>query len=85
MLEAQQILDLTRLLEQAAEIRGILNVGAGKYPRLSAHAAGIADIRAITRELHGKILPDATLADDASVALNRLRRDIERQQRQIQV
>ncbi len=85
MLEPKQILDLTRLLEQAGEIRGILNVAAGKYPRLSAQAAGISDTRPITRELQGKILPDATLADDASVALHRLRRDIERQQRQIQI
>ena len=34
--------------------------------------------------MRGKILPTAHVADDASVALNRLRRDIERQQRQIQ-
>ncbi len=31
-----------------------------------------------------RVLADGTVADDASVALNRLRRDIERQQRQIQ-
>ena len=37
------------------------------------------------RELQGKILPDGNVADDASVALHRLRRDIERQQRQIQI
>jgi DNA mismatch repair protein MutS2 len=37
------------------------------------------------RDLAGKILPDWTLADDASVALHRLRRDIERQQKQIQI
>lgn len=84
-LEASQILDLTRLLEQAAEIRGILNVAAEKYPRLAVYAGAIADVRPVLRELRGKILPDATLADDASVALHRLRRDIERQQRQIQV
>ena len=85
MLEPKHILDLTRLLEQAGEIRGILNVAAAKYSRLSAYAARIADTRPITRELQGKILPDATLADDASVALHRLRRDIERQQKQIQI
>ena len=34
--------------------------------------------------MRGKILPDGTVADHASVALHRLRRDIERQQRQIQ-
>ena len=84
VLEAQQILDFTRLLEQAGEIRGVLNLAASKYERLAARAAALLDPRGILRELHGKVLPDATLSDDASVALNRLRRDIERQQRNIQ-
>ena len=84
-LEAKQILDLTRLLEQAGEIRAVLNIAAAKYPRLGARAASIFDPRSILRDLAGKILPDSTLADDASVALHRLRRDIERQQKQIQV
>jgi DNA mismatch repair protein MutS2 len=84
-LEAKQLLELTRLLEQAGEIRSLLNIAAGKYPRLGARASAIFDPRSILRDLSGKILPDASLADDASVALQRLRRDIDRQQRQIQV
>jgi len=83
-LEAQQILELTRLLEQAGEIRSLLNIAAEKYPRLGARVTAIFDPRAMLRDLSGKILPDASLADDASVALHRLRRDIEKQQRQIQ-
>ena len=46
--------------------------------------AATADPRPILRDLRGKVLADGSVADDASVALNRLRRDIERQQRQIQ-
>jgi DNA mismatch repair protein MutS2 len=84
-LEAVQILDLTRLLEQAGEIRAILNMASARYPRLGARAAHIFDPRSMLRDLAGKILPDGTLADDASVALHRLRRDIERQQKQIQI
>jgi len=84
VLEAQQILDFTRLLEQAGEIRAVLNLASPKYTRLGSRAVAMLDPRSILRELGGKILPDATLADDASVALQRLRRDIERQQRQIQ-
>jgi DNA mismatch repair protein MutS2 len=84
-LEAKQLLELTRLLEQAGEIRSLLNIASEKYPRLGARAAAIFDPRAILRDLSGKILPDATLADDASVALQRLRRDIDKQQRQIQI
>ncbi len=84
-LEAKQIFELTRLLEQAAEIRSILDSAAGRYPRLGAKAAGIADLRPLLRQLDGKILPNGDVADDASVALQRLRRDIEKQQKQIQI
>jgi len=84
-LEAKQLLELTRLLEQAGEIRSLLNIAAEKYPRLGARAAAIFDPRSVLRDLSGKILPEATLADDASVALQRLRRDIDKQQRQIQI
>ncbi|HEV2689770.1 MAG TPA: endonuclease MutS2 [Bryobacteraceae bacterium] len=83
-LEATQILELTRLLEQAGEIRSVLNVAGEKYPRLGARAAAIVDPRPLLRDLRGKILPDGSIADEASVVLHRLRRDIERQQRQIQ-
>src|SRR5204862_1272258 len=55
-----------------------------RYPRLAAYASSIADLRPIARELSGKILPDGSLADDASVALARLRRDQERQKRSIE-
>ncbi len=84
MLEPKQILELARLIEEAAEVRAALNLAGEKYPRLAAQVADTADPRAILRDVRGKVLGDGTLADDASVALHRLRRDIERQQRQIQ-
>ncbi len=84
MLEPKQILELARLIEEAGEIRAALNLAGEKYPRLAAQMEATADPRPILRDVRGKILPDGTVADDASVALNRLRRDIERQQRQIQ-
>ena len=37
----------------------------------------MADFRGLLREIGGKVLPNGSIADDASVALNRLRRDIE--------
>ena len=84
MLEPKQILELARLIEEAGEIRAALNLAGQKYPRLAAQMEATADPRPILRDVRGKILPDGAVADDASVALNRLRRDIERQQRQIQ-
>ena len=84
-LEPKQILDLARLIEEAGEVRAALNMAAEKYPRLAAQMTATSDPKAVLGNVRGKILPDGTLADDASVALNRLRRDIERQQRQIQI
>jgi len=84
-LEAKQIFDLTQFLEQAAEIRSLLTAAWDRFPRLGAKAAGIVDLRSLLRNLRGKILPDGTLADDASVALQRLRREIEKQQKQVQI
>jgi DNA mismatch repair protein MutS2 len=83
-LEAREIFELARLLDLAAEARSILVSAGARFPRLAAHAAAIADLRELARELSGKILPDGTLADHASVALARLRRDIERQRGAIQ-
>ncbi len=83
-LNGQEIFELTRWLDVAAEARAAL-IGAGnRFPRLTAYAASIADLRDLTRELSGKILPDGSLADHASVALGRLRRDIEKQHHSIQ-
>jgi DNA mismatch repair protein MutS2 len=83
-LEAREIFEVARLLDLAAEARSILVSAGARFPRLAAHAAAIADLRELARELSGKILPDGTLADHASVALARLRRDIERQRAAIQ-
>ncbi len=84
-LDARQIFDLTSTLEQAGDMRAVLATVAERYPRLSAKGQRIVDLRPVLRELRGKILPDGSLADDASVALNRLRREIEKQQRQVHV
>src|SRR5579863_4124631 len=83
-LEAQEIYDLTRLLDLAAEARGLLTAAGQRFPRLAAHGAAIADLRELAHELSGKILPGGMLADHASVALGRLRRDIEKQRQAIQ-
>ncbi|HLH37840.1 MAG TPA: Smr/MutS family protein [Bryobacteraceae bacterium] len=83
-LDAPEILNLSRLLDLASEARSVLLSSRERFPRLGRLASAIADLREVARDLRGKILPDGTLADDASVALARLRRDVERQRRQIQ-
>lgn len=83
-LEPAEIFELTRLLDLAGETRSALMQARERFPRLAAHASAIADLREITASLRGKILPDGSLTDDASVALAKLRRDQEKQRRLIE-
>ena len=72
------------MLDRAADAKSILNAVSGRFPRLGARGETIGDFRALLKDLEGKILPDGSVADHASVALARLRRDIERQRQSIQ-
>ncbi|MEI9975534.1 MAG: hypothetical protein WDO73_27800 [Ignavibacteriota bacterium] len=72
------------LLDRAADAKSSLTATAERFPRLGRRAQTIGDFRALLKDLEGKILPDGSIADHASVALNRIRRDIERQKRSIQ-
>jgi DNA mismatch repair protein MutS2 len=83
-LEGKEIGDLTTFLERATEIRNQLASESEKFTRLSTRANSLGDFRPLLRDVGGKILPNGLVADNASVALNRLRRDIEKQQRHIQ-
>ncbi len=58
----------------------------GRLPELSALAQTLlaASLRPLTESMRDKLLPDGTLADDASPELRRIRREIERQQRSIE-
>ena len=82
-LEGKEIGDLTTFLERATEIRAHLSSESEKFARLATRASTLGDFRPLLRDVGGKILPNGQVADNASVALNRLRRDIEKQQRHI--
>ena len=66
-LDATEVYELSRLLDLAAEARAAILGASEKFPRLSAHASKIADLRELAHDLRGKIQPDGTLADHASV------------------
>ncbi len=83
-LDPKEIFDVFALLDRAADAKSVLTAAAERFPRLGRRAAAIGDFRNLLKELDGKILPDGTVADHASVALARLRRDIERQKKSIQ-
>jgi len=83
-LEGKEIFDLCALLDRAGEARAQFTGAAERFPILARRAEPIADFRPLLRDLSGKILPDGSVADDASVNLNRLRRDAEKQHKAIQ-
>jgi DNA mismatch repair protein MutS2 len=83
-LEPKEIHDVFTLLDRAADAKSVLSAAAERFSRLGARAQLIGDFRALLHDLEGKILPDGTVSDNASVALARLRRDSERQRKAIQ-
>ncbi len=88
VLETTEIRDVILVVDRAAEWREIaLNPpSAMKTPWTAvAHlSAGIVDFNDFLRGFRGKIQPDGTLEDKASPELARIRRETERQRRQIQ-
>ena len=83
-LDGRQILDLFATLALAGEYRSILQAAASRYPRLAFRSSKMADLRDLGRRYARAFLPDGSLADDASVALGRIRRDLVRQQKNIE-
>jgi len=83
-LEPKEIFELFTLLDRAADAKSLLAAAAERFPRLGRRAQSIGDFRALLKDLEGKILPDGSIADHASVALARIRRDLERQKKSIQ-
>jgi DNA mismatch repair protein MutS2 len=83
-LDPKEMFDVFAFLDRSADARSVLNAVAERFPRLGARGAQIGEFRNLLKDLEGKINPDGSVADTASVALQRVRRDIERQKKQIQ-
>jgi DNA mismatch repair protein MutS2 len=87
-LEATEIRDIVLIADRAAEWREIVRqppaAMRADWTAVAALSAGIQDFTIFLRAFHNKILPDGTLDDRASPGLSRIRREIERQKRQIQ-
>jgi DNA mismatch repair protein MutS2 len=78
-LEPLEIFRLLELLDRAGDIRSVLTAAGGRFPRLAEIAGGIREFRPLLRDLEGKILPDGRIADYASPALRRIRRETAQQ------
>ncbi len=84
VLEALEINAIATVLERATEVRLALAPQSDRFPKLAARASQIGDFRRALKDISGKILPDGSIDDHASVALSRIRRDMERQRHEIQ-
>ena len=87
-LETSEIRDVVLLADRASEWREISlkppDAIKVEWRAIASLSAGIIDFSDFLRAFRNKISPDGTLEDRASPELARIRRDIERQRRQIQ-
>jgi DNA mismatch repair protein MutS2 len=87
-LETTEILDVVLVADRGAEWREIVRqppvAMRSDWAAVAALSAGIQDFTGFLRSFRNKILPDGTLDDRASPELSRVRREIEKQKRQIQ-
>jgi len=87
-LETTEIRDVVLVADRAAEWREIVRqppaAMRSEWAAVEALSAVIQDFTGFLRSFHNKILPDGTLDDRASPELSRVRRDTEKQKRQIQ-
>jgi DNA mismatch repair protein MutS2 len=87
-LETTEIRDVVLVADRASEWREIVRqppaAMRSEWAAVASLSAGIQDFTGFLRSFHNKILPDGTLDDRASPELSRIRREIERQKRQIQ-
>ena len=82
ILDALDVYHLLGLLDRAGETHQRLGACGDHYPRIATWREALDGFRPIVKELSGKILPDGGVADQASPALARIRRQIE-QNRQL--
>src|SRR3979411_1413249 len=87
-LETTEIRDVVLVADRASEWREIVRqppaAMRSAWTAVETLYAGIQDFTVFLRSFHNKILPDGTLDDRASPELSRIRRDTEKQKRQIQ-
>ncbi len=87
-LETTEIRDVVLVADRGAEWREIVRqppaAMRSDWAAVIELSAGIQDFTAFLRAFRNKILPDGTLDDRASPELSRIRREIEKQKRQIQ-
>ncbi|MBN1570150.1 MAG: endonuclease MutS2 [Acidobacteria bacterium] len=77
-LEPKQILAIERLLFIGKEVKELIkgSEASGQFPNLLRISSGIPDLRPLLSSIHGKILPNGEIDDDASPELRIIRKDV---------
>ena len=77
-LEPKQILAIERLLFIGKEVKELIKSAesGGQFPHLLRISTGIPDLKILLASIHGKILPNGEIDDDASPELRIIRRDL---------
>jgi len=85
-LEIEELRDLLALAERAQAWRqiGLAPPENIEWPLVGELTRKVVDLSALLAHFRNKLLPDGTIADNASPELARVRRDIERQRREVQ-
>ncbi|MBI4480761.1 MAG: endonuclease MutS2 [Acidobacteria bacterium] len=78
-LELAEITALLGLAEAVLEVRRALVSARRRFPELAGVAERLGDFQELLKQWRGKILPNGELDDRASPALQRIRREIEKQ------
>jgi DNA mismatch repair protein MutS2 len=76
VLEGQELLDASTLLETSAWLRQQFREEAAKFPLLTAGAMGVGDFRELHAAIRRCVLPGGEISDDASTTLRRIRSNI---------
>ena len=84
VLEAHEIHSILELLERASETRSRMIAVSSVRPRLGARTGRLHEFRPLLRQLSGKVLANGEVADSASPALARVRRQIEQHRLTVQ-
>lgn len=88
VLEIEEIRNVILVIDRAQEWHAIINnppaAMRSDWKAVNQLSAGIPDFSEFLRAVRNKILPDGTLDDHASPELTRIRRETEKQKRQIQ-
>lgn len=77
-LEPREILSIERLLFVGKELKELVRSAdqTGSFPHLSHIASQIPDLKSLMAEIHGKILPNGEIDDNASPELRIVRKEL---------